>query len=197
MILLFQPFLIIFYLWEDLRKTLSILLLAVFAFNAVGYYSIYLIAKYHHDRAFSARLDLDEYAGSESIIVKIPFSLPAQPNFNGYERVNSEFVCNGEVYKMIKQKVVRDTLYVVMVKDRQQESMRQALAQFTEGQHSSKSESRSSVIDTFSKDYISGRCQIIHQATGWSQPLVFATRETAWSTIPVSLQTPPPKVEAV
>lgn len=164
----------------------------MFVFNSAGYYALYTFAKHRHDRQFAEKLDLDEYSGSDAIIVKIPFTMPYAPNFTGYERVNGEFVSNGETYKMVKQNVVKDTLYVVMVKDKQTAAMKDALADFTESS-GAKSKSTPGITDSVSKDFISGQCQLFTQSMGWASALLFLPAQASWLQVDAALSSPPPK----
>jgi len=63
------------------------------------------------------RLDTESYTAEETITVKIPFALPYWVDSNDYERISGEFEHNGEFYKLVKQELKKDTLYVVCIRD--------------------------------------------------------------------------------
>lgn len=67
--------------------------------------------------AIHADLDSDIYAGSEALTLRIPLSLPYPSNHNSYERVNGVFEYEGALYRLVKQKLYNDTLYVVCSRD--------------------------------------------------------------------------------
>ena len=93
-----------------MKKLTAILLLALFAFNTVGFrlFVDYILDK--ADEKFEAKLDKGSYNKSDLITVKIPLNLPYQTNWKDFERVNGEINVNGTVYKYVQRKVYNDTL---------------------------------------------------------------------------------------
>jgi hypothetical protein len=100
-----------------LKKLFAILLLAVFVFQMVGYYFVYLGLRFQANTEMAQRLDSESYTADETILIKIPFTLPYWTDSKDFERVNGEFVHNGEFYKLVKQELKNDTLYVVCIHD--------------------------------------------------------------------------------
>lgn len=93
-----------------MKKLTAILLLALFAFNTVGFrlFVDYILDK--ADQKFEAKLDKGSYNKSDLVTVKIPLNLPYQTNWTDFERVNGEVNVNGTVYKYVQRKVYNDTL---------------------------------------------------------------------------------------
>jgi len=83
----------------------------------VGYYFVYLGLRFHANTEMAQRLDTESYTADETITVRIPFTLPYWVDSNDYERISGEFVHNGEFYKLVKQELKKDTLYVVCIRD--------------------------------------------------------------------------------
>jgi hypothetical protein len=100
-----------------LKRTVSILLLVVFLFNVGGYYLVYLGLHHRSDRLLSKKIEADDYNESETIELKIPVTLPYPIQQNGFERVDGRFEHNGNFYKLIKQKLENDTVYIVCIRD--------------------------------------------------------------------------------
>ena len=69
------------------------------------------------------RLDQENYSVGETITIKMPFTLPYQMDGKEFERVNGEFEYNGEYFKLVKQRVDRDTLYIVCIKDHNEKKL--------------------------------------------------------------------------
>ncbi len=63
------------------------------------------------------RLDEEDYSVNETITIKIPFKLPYQEEDKTFERMHGDFQHDGEFYKLIKQKVENDTLYIICIRD--------------------------------------------------------------------------------
>ncbi|MEO7990696.1 MAG: hypothetical protein ABI663_14205 [Chryseolinea sp.] len=93
------------------------MLLAVFVFQMVGYYFVYLGLRFQANTEMAQRLDIESYTDEETITIKIPFTLPYWSDSKDFERVNGEFVHNGEFYKLVKQELRNDTLHVVCIHD--------------------------------------------------------------------------------
>lgn len=77
------------------------------------------------------RLDANQYSDDETIVLTIPLSMPYPTYQNGFERVDGEFEYQGEHYKLVKQKLENDTLFIVCIKDRESRKIFTALADFS------------------------------------------------------------------
>jgi hypothetical protein len=78
---------------------------------------VYLGLRFNANSELIQRLDSGAYSTDETITIKIPFSIPYWSNSNEAERINGEFVHNGEFYKLVKQQLKNDTLYIVCIRD--------------------------------------------------------------------------------
>ncbi len=102
---------------DKLKKVFAILFLAVFVFQMVGYYFVYLGLRFQANTEMAKRLDSESYAAEEITTIKIPLALPYWSDSKGFERINGEFVHGGEFYKLVKQELKNDTLYIVCILD--------------------------------------------------------------------------------
>lgn len=93
------------------------MLILLHLLNVVGYYGIFFGLKVLNDSRVNADLDRNMYAGSEAMTLRIPFSLPYSSNQENYERIDGKFEYEGRIYRIVKQKLYNDTLYVVCVND--------------------------------------------------------------------------------
>lgn len=99
-------------------RVFAVLLVFIHLLNVIGCYFVFKSLETRHTVEVTERLDEDSYAGSEAITLRIPFSLPyTNSNQKNYERVDGKFKHEGEVYRFVKQKFYRDTLFIVCVKD--------------------------------------------------------------------------------
>jgi len=163
-------------------------------FNAIGYYGVFLIIRNQFNQELTKKIDADEYAGSETMIVKIPFAFPYQTSFDAYERVDGEFECEGEFYKLVKQKWVGDTLFVILMKDDRQARLHESLADFMQTGHDSPwSKSTTKLIDHFEKDFISSLNRLQVGSHGWYQESFFGAMPQYLSTSFCSIFSPPPE----
>ncbi|MEO7991491.1 MAG: hypothetical protein ABI663_18205 [Chryseolinea sp.] len=177
-----------------MKRITSILLLLVFLFNAIGYYGLIFILRHQLNREFTKKLDAEEYPGSETMIVKIPYTLPYQVNFDGYERVDGEFECEGELYKLVKQKWVNDTLFIVLIKDSHQTKLNKSLAAFVKASNDTPiPKSTSKLIEHLEKHYLCSTNQIQIVSIGWCRKFSFHIHKPTFTAYYPPLLSPPPE----
>ncbi|MBG9375402.1 hypothetical protein I5907_04100 [Panacibacter sp. DH6] len=93
-----------------MKKLAAILLLAIFAFNTVGYRLFFNMLESTTDAAFTAQLDHGNYDSKDLVEVKVPINMPYQVATPAFERVDGEINVNGQVYKYVMRKVQADTM---------------------------------------------------------------------------------------
>lgn len=177
-----------------LKKLVSIFFLLIFLFNAFGYLVLFLCLQLHYSSSLKQQLDISEYSGSDAMIAKIPLSLPYPVNFDGYERVDGQFECNGEVYKLVKQNLVNDTLYIVFVKDKKGSALNKSLADFVKQTGEPLSKTASKLIDFLGKQVFTASTQMCHLYDGWCLTLIFTVTNQSKGHQENSVITPPPKI---
>ncbi|MEJ1241002.1 hypothetical protein WBG78_22840 [Chryseolinea sp. T2] len=138
-----------------MKKVVCILLVALHLINLVGGYWIFYALQQQTRATLAGELDLDMYAGSQAILIKLPLVDPVSDKEN-YERVDGEFEYNGTVYRMVKQKFYKDTVYIVCYKDDTSIALKDALQDyvktFTDTPSGNKQESKFDSL--FIKDYL-------------------------------------------
>ena len=112
-----------------MTRAIAIFLIAVHLMNIVGIYGIIATVEDAHQKKISNELDDEEYAGSEAITLRIPFSLPNSTYVENenYERTHGKIEYEGQVYYMVKHKYHNNMLYIVCVKDDKQTEISGAL----------------------------------------------------------------------
>lgn len=101
-----------------MKRTVSIFLILIHLLNIIGFYGIFARMEFLHNVRLAAQLDDDRYSGSEAITLKLPYALPYSNFSDSYERVEGKLNHDGEIYRLVKQKIINDTIYVVCVKDK-------------------------------------------------------------------------------
>lgn len=100
-----------------MTKAIAIFLIAVHLTNIVGSCGMIVHAETAHQKQISERLDEDEFAGSNTIMLRVPLSLPYSTYTENYERVSGRIEYDGQIYQLVKQKFYNDTLFIVCVQD--------------------------------------------------------------------------------
>ena len=135
----------------------------------VGYYGVFVGLKFSSEISLREQFDDESYA-NEEVTIKVPIAIPYATDSKGYERVDGEFEHNGQIYRLVKQKLQNDTLFIVCVKDNQTQKINQELADYvksyTDKPFSTKQATKT--ISIFSKDFISSTTSIESASTGWN-----------------------------
>ena len=113
-----------------MKRFFSILLLLVFLFNVVGYYPVFWGLKYRARMEMNQRLDDENYNTEETVTIKIPLTVPYNTFGQDYERMTGSFEHHGEFFNLIKQKLEKDTLYIVCIKDHKEKQLHAAMTDF-------------------------------------------------------------------
>ena len=124
--------------------------------NVAGCYWIFYAFQKRNKEALAQQLDMDSYAGSQAITIKLPLSGTKETDNSNYERVDGEFVYEGVSYRLIKQKFYQDTAYIVCYRDDKTIALKDALQDyvdtFTDTPTEKKSEGKT--LFSFIKDYL-------------------------------------------
>ena len=113
-----------------MKRLLAIFFLSVFLFNIGGYYLAFWSIRVHAKKELLNRLDAEQYDASALTVLAIPLSLPYPVQQSDYERVDGELEYQGEYYKLVKQKIENDTLFVVCIKDTDEKKLSIALSDY-------------------------------------------------------------------
>lgn len=178
-----------------MKKFAAISLALLILFNILGFYGVLVGLRYKAQKDLVQRLDEDQYRQDETITLKVPLSIPYYADDDRYERVNGEIEHQGEFYRLVSQKIVRDTLYVVCIKDSKSKQIRKALTDYVktftdqpvDGKHHSKT------MVSFLKDYIPSYFSISSESHGWSNPVINNSASAFFYSITITVSSPPPK----
>lgn len=153
------------------RRPIAYLMLVLFLLNVVGYYGIFEGLKVKSTADWAALAGENEEGLGQTVTFKIPLSVPYATDSREFQRIEGQFQFGGEVYQLVKQKLLRDTLYVVGVKDETSTKWGRALTDYvmTFSDTSEDDDSQSTTIQHgFSKDFISESVGVSGDNAGWS-----------------------------
>jgi hypothetical protein len=101
-----------------MKKLLSILLLIVFSFNLGGYFILFKVLQHSVNRELVEDLDNNQYQNDQLLEIQVPISLPYVTYSGELKRINGKIEHNGEIYKLVKQKFINDTLHIYCIADK-------------------------------------------------------------------------------
>lgn len=125
----------------------------MFTFHLGGYQLIFWLQQKQATEKLLARLDASEYQASETLVLSLPLTLPYPIYQSDYERVYGDFSYQGTEYKLVKQKLENDTLFIVCIRDEAATRLSKTQADFEDLTQSLPSTSRST------QDFISKLCK--------------------------------------
>lgn len=153
----------------NVRRLAPILLIAVLLFNMVGYYGLFIGLRLKNTQDLISRLDAETYSEAETFTLKIPMAIPYHIDHNNYERVDGEIEYKGEFYRLVKQKISNDTLFIVCLADKQSKNIKQTFSDYVKtfaDKHSS-SKNNGKLFQNFLKDYIASSLTLETSNVGW------------------------------
>jgi hypothetical protein len=155
------------------KRLFAIVVLNLFLLNVLGYYGVLLGLKAASGNDLTERLNSDMYDLGATVTFKIPLAIPYGIDSKNYESVTGQFEKDGEVYRMVKQRLYQDILYIVCIKDERTSKINSALEDFVQsfaGQEGDGQQKTSS--PGFIKDYVDTQIRLTNIITGWEKELV-------------------------
>lgn len=176
-----------------MKKAVSILLVVLLLLNVMGYYGLFLGLKYKNSLQVIERLNANDYNPSETITIKVPLAIPYYGDTE-FERVDGEIEHHGEFYRLVKQKLEKDTLHIVCIKDVKRKHIQEALTEYVKTfSDQSTDRSHTKTIQPFIKDYVATSFNMESFATGWKLTIAYHHGEQLFSNPFFSIPSPPPK----
>jgi hypothetical protein len=164
-----------FHLALTVRKLFSILFALLLLLNVMGYYGVFLGLQYKNDKEMLQKFDAEDYSDSELITITIPITIPYAIDSKDFARVDGKFEHKGEFYRLVKQKLSQDTLFVVCVKDHENKRIDDAMTSFVKtftDKPVDNNQSNAKIVITFIKDYIPQGFTVQPVSVGWETDVV-------------------------
>ncbi len=112
------------------KKSIALGLILIFLFNIIGYHGFYAAMRYQIRARISQQLDDGSYSLDQAITFKTPLSLPYPMGNTDSPRIDGDFEFNGEFFKLAKQTLENDTLYIVLVKNSEEKRLLTTLTDY-------------------------------------------------------------------
>ena len=178
-----------------MKRAFSIFFLTLFLFNVGGYYFVYWGLQTKAKNDLLHRLDADSYSSEELIVISLPMSLPYPLQQQGYERVDGEFEYHGEYYRLVKQRLENDTLFMVCIKDHHKKKLVRVLNEYANYANNLPADA-DHMLDMFGKlfkDYTSNTTTSNSTVAGWSTPISQGEKLIAFFDLELPVNSPPPR----
>jgi len=180
----------------SLKKLTSIFFALLVLFNALGFYGLLVGLQYKKGLDLVQRLDNEQYKETETVTFRFPLALPYHIDKKVFERVDGEIEHQGEFYRLVKQKLERDTLYIVCIKDNDSKRIRHALTDyvktFTDKPTNAKQNAK--FLSGFIKEFLPTSISITSASSGWNHAVALSTDNLIDANgLSLSVISPPPQ----
>jgi hypothetical protein len=155
---------------QNVRRLLSILLVVLILFNVLGYYGVFLGLRFKTTQELTHRLDVADYTEAETFTLKVPLAIPYHDDVYEYKRADGEIEYQGEFYHLVKQKLSKDTLYIVCLKDNRSKHLKEILKDYVKtfaDRPMDASQQNAKTLPGFIKDYLPVKFTLASGTTGW------------------------------
>lgn len=180
----------------NLKRLIAIFFLILFLFNLGGYHLVFWEMQRQAKKDLLYRLDADNYAFGETIILTLPLSLPYNTNTEEFQRVDGgDFEYEGEHYVVVKQKFENDVLYLVCVKNNQSKKIEAAQTDYTKLANDlpAGTKQAQNFIGKLFKDYTSSLTFDKTRVNTLLDEFFFADMQPLLTIVDYSIDSPPPE----
>lgn len=155
-----------------MKKLFSSVFIVLVLLNVAGYYGILVALKHKNARNLMAQFDAGRYNPEEAEVMKIPFKTMSSQSSEEYERVDGDFERDGEVYRLIKQRLYRDTFHIVYMKDKTGTIINKVINDYVKTFGDTPDDDDNTfLLPVFLKEYFVRSIEVQSVTLGWQQSL--------------------------
>lgn len=177
-----------------LRRLTAVFLLTLILFNVIGYYGVYMGLRAKANSDLREQLDANNFNAGETITIKVPLALPYQSDWTGFQRVDGEFEKDGVFYNLAKQKIERDTLIIIAVKDHKEATLFESLTNFVHSTTETPlSKKAGKMIQNLAKDFLPDASTLAVESFGWFFEISYSIPSLSLVKMTNEIHTPPPR----
>lgn len=166
-----------------LRRFSSILFLFLMVLNISGYYSFMVMVKGQLTGRILEKIQSGVNEPGGNMIIKMPLSLPYSVDSKEYEPVRGQISYEGVIYQFVKQRLYKDTLYVVCVIDHQTTEANNKIKDYSKSLAGETREQSTGIrlVTSLTTYYFTNKHSLQSSDTGWTRDCLFAEVTDAYS----------------
>ncbi len=122
-------------------------------------------------------------------------SIPYYNDADSYRRVDGQIEYDGEFFRLVKEKLVNDTLYIVCIKDHESKKIKQALADYVKTFTDKPVDTKHNgpPLKTIIKDFLPSSMKISAASSGWTREVAVTETDGLYSSEAPAFSGPPPR----
>jgi hypothetical protein len=156
----------------DLTKLFSSVFIVLVLLNVVGYYGILSAIKYKNAQDLMSQFDAGLYQPDDTEVLKVPFKISKLLSSEAYQRVDGDFVRDGQVYRLIKQRLYCDTFHIVYIKDKAGTVINKVISDYVKTfSDTTGDDGNSFLLPVFLREYFVDSFSIEQANPGWQQAI--------------------------
>lgn len=178
-----------------MKRVASILLLGLFLLNTFGYYGFLVLLQGRVSRETAEKIETSGQERGANMILRIPMQLPYPPDRTDYQPAQGELSYQGTAYHMVSKRYLRDTLYVVCIKDPKVDAVHHVINDYVKSfsDQPVKTPAGLKLLCHFDRDYITLNLSINKREAGWSRIVATATSSESYEFVPRARIPHPPR----
>ncbi|OYY05659.1 MAG: hypothetical protein B7X86_10815 [Sphingobacteriales bacterium 17-39-43] len=114
----------------NLRKLTAIFFLLLFLFNIAGYKGLFFFLTQSADERLAEKIKDGNDLDKDMIMVKFPFNVPYLSDSKDFESMEGEVNLKGTIYKYVKRKIARDTLFLICIENKEKTLIEKKRAEY-------------------------------------------------------------------
>lgn len=114
-----------------MRRLYSLFFLLLMLLSTFGYLHVLIVIEQQVSSRAVKRIAENENQISGNVVLRVPVSLPYPSYDNEFKTASGEIVVDGVLYRFVKQKMYRDTLYLVCSRDKATTEARNAISDYS------------------------------------------------------------------
>lgn len=156
-----------------MKSLSSFVFLLLILLNVMGYYGVFVALEMRHEGQIRDAFDQGQYDESTTFTMKIPHLGSGTASATDFERIDGDFVKDGSVYRLIKQRLYRDTFHIIYIEDVTATAIQDALNKYV-ATFSDKpvDDSQPNVfLLVFLKEYLVVNLGVVTSVGGWNHKI--------------------------
>ncbi|MDP3469739.1 MAG: hypothetical protein Q8S11_15465 [Daejeonella sp.] len=113
-----------------MRKLTAIFFLLLFLFNIAGYKGLFFFLTQSADERLAEKIKDGSDLDKDLIMVKFPFNVPYLSDSKDFESMEGEVNVKGTIYKYVKRKISRDTLFLICIENKEKTLIEKKRAEY-------------------------------------------------------------------